>query len=140
MKDIKGKGKAREEGKDDSTMSKGMEIDDGVYVPQLTKGQKKKVRVVLGSSENTVTIELNRVNDSFQLPRTQSANSAWSSLPTIPSALLPQMKRDYQALSLGNSLDPKRFMKGGEKGRGKVPEKFAVSWGWGKGGCRCMPR
>jgi hypothetical protein len=36
------------------------------------------------------------------------------------------MKRDYQALSLANSLDPKRFMKGGSKS-GKIPEKFAVS-------------
>lgn len=40
--------------------------------------------------------------------------------------MLPQMKRDYQALALANSLDPKRFMKGGNKA-GKVPERFAVS-------------
>lgn len=39
---------------------------------------------------------------------------------------MPQMKRDYQALALANSLDPKRFMKGGNKS-GKVPENFAVS-------------
>jgi hypothetical protein len=37
------------------------------------------------------------------------------------------MKRDYQALALANSLDPKRFMKGGNK-LTKVPETFAVSW------------
>lgn len=35
------------------------------------------------------------------------------------------MKRDYQALALANSMDPKRFMKGGLK-TGKVPESFAV--------------
>jgi hypothetical protein len=35
------------------------------------------------------------------------------------------MKRDYQALSLSNSLDPKRFMKGGNRS-GKIPETFAV--------------
>ena len=37
------------------------------------------------------------------------------------------MKRDYQALALANSLDPKRFMKGGAKAATKVPESFAVS-------------
>jgi hypothetical protein len=47
--------------------------------------------------------------------------------------VLPQMRRDYQALSLANSLDPKRFMKGGNRS-GKIPETFAVcrflrSWG-----------
>ena len=36
------------------------------------------------------------------------------------------MKRDYQALALANSLDTKRFMKGGAKSN-KVPETFAVS-------------
>jgi hypothetical protein len=36
------------------------------------------------------------------------------------------MKRDYQALALANSLDPKRFMKGGNRA-GKIPEAFAVS-------------
>jgi hypothetical protein len=36
------------------------------------------------------------------------------------------MKRDYQALALSNSLDPKRFMKGGNSA-GKVPERFQVS-------------
>jgi hypothetical protein len=35
------------------------------------------------------------------------------------------MRRDYQALSLANSLDPKRFMKGGNRS-GKIPETFAV--------------
>jgi len=36
------------------------------------------------------------------------------------------MKRDYQALALSNTLDPKRFMKGGNRA-GKVPERFQVS-------------
>jgi hypothetical protein len=36
------------------------------------------------------------------------------------------MKKDYQALALSNSLDPKRFMKGGKK-LTKVPEIFGVS-------------
>jgi hypothetical protein len=48
-------------------------------------------------------------------------------MPTIPSALLPQMKRDYQAMHLRDSLDPKRFMKG--KTKSTVPEQFAVSTG-----------
>lgn len=38
------------------------------------------------------------------------------------------MRRDYQALALANSLDPKRFMKGGNRA-GKVPDSFAVSLG-----------
>lgn len=36
------------------------------------------------------------------------------------------MRKDYQALSLANSLDPKRFMKGGSRS-GKIPDNFAVS-------------
>lgn len=38
------------------------------------------------------------------------------------------MKRDYQALALANSLDPKRFMKGGSSSssKSKVPETFAI--------------
>ena len=61
----------------------------------------------------------------MQLPPRKTASQAWSSLPTIPSALLPQMKRDYQAMALRDSLDPKRFMKG--KVKSTVPEHFAVS-------------
>lgn len=37
------------------------------------------------------------------------------------------MRKDYRALALANSLDPKRFMKGGSKSE-KVPESFAVSY------------
>jgi hypothetical protein len=46
-------------------------------------------------------------------------------MPSTRADLLPQMKRDYQALALANSLDPKRFMKGGGRAN-KVPEHFAV--------------
>lgn len=35
------------------------------------------------------------------------------------------MKRDYQALALSHTLDPKRFMKGGNRAT-KVPESFQV--------------
>lgn len=62
-----------------------------------------------------------------QLPPRKTASQAWSAMPTIPSALLPQMKRDYQAMHLRDSLDPKRFMKG--KTKSTVPEQFAVSTG-----------
>ena len=60
-----------------------------------------------------------------QQPRKATPSELWASIPNSKSDLLPQMKRDYQALSLANSLDPKRFMKGGSKA-GKVPEVFAV--------------
>jgi hypothetical protein len=43
----------------------------------------------------------------------------------VAEDVLPQMKRDYQALVLANSLDPKRFMRGGNRA-GKIPEKFAI--------------
>jgi hypothetical protein len=37
------------------------------------------------------------------------------------------MKRDYQALALSNSLDPKRFLKGAaSSSKNKVPERFAI--------------
>lgn len=37
------------------------------------------------------------------------------------------MRKDYRALALANSLDPKRFMKGGSKSE-KIPESFAVGY------------
>ncbi|ORY30600.1 Fcf2 pre-rRNA processing-domain-containing protein [Naematelia encephala] len=58
-------------------------------------------------------------------PKKASASELWATIPAPRSDTLPQMKRDYQALSLANSLDPKRFMKGGNKA-GKVPERFAI--------------
>ncbi len=102
-----------------------MEVDDAVYEPQLSRSQKLRVRAAWPCGG----VAAHGLLAASQLPKTQSTNEAWASLPAIPSALLPQLKRDYQALSLSNSLDPKRFMKGGNA-KGKVPEKFAVS------GCR----
>ncbi|WWC62873.1 uncharacterized protein I303_105471 [Kwoniella dejecticola CBS 10117] len=58
-------------------------------------------------------------------PRKATTSELWSSIPTPRSDLLPQMKKDYQALALANSLDPKRFMKGGSRSD-KVPESFAI--------------
>ncbi|KAJ9113829.1 hypothetical protein QFC19_000022 [Naganishia cerealis] len=77
-----------------------LEKDIATYQPEVSRKQKLKQ------------------------PKPQSANEAWASLPSIPSSLLPQMKRDYQAMNLANSLDPKRFMKGGAKSS-KIPETFA---------------
>ena len=100
-----------------------LERDDTVYQPELSRKQKMKVCLHV-----THCALLLRCSLSFaQQPQTQSANQAWAALPTIPSALLPQMKRDYQAMNLANSLDPKRFMKGGAKST-KIPENFAVSF------------
>ncbi|TXT15965.1 hypothetical protein VHUM_00468 [Vanrija humicola] len=58
-------------------------------------------------------------------PKKATASELWATLPSARPDELPQMKRDYQALALANSLDPKRFMKGGNRA-GKVPEKFAI--------------
>lgn len=72
----------------------------------------------------------------LQQPRKATASELWATLPSARADALPQMKRDYQALALANSLDPKRFMKGGNKAN-KVPERFAVSghlvWGLHRG-------
>lgn len=62
----------------------------------------------------------------LQQPRKATASELWTQMPKARSDVLPQMKRDYQALALANSLDPKRFMKGSTK-LNKVPETFAVS-------------
>lgn len=58
-------------------------------------------------------------------PKKATTSELWSTIPSTRADLLPQMKRDYQALALANSLDPKRFMKGGGKST-KVPENFAI--------------
>lgn len=60
------------------------------------------------------------------MPKKQTASDEWAAMPRVAEEVLPQMKRDYQALVLANSLDPKRFMRGGNRA-GKIPEKFAVS-------------
>ncbi|KAK4683740.1 hypothetical protein P7C73_g6488, partial [Tremellales sp. Uapishka_1] len=58
-------------------------------------------------------------------PKKATPSELWSTIPAPRTDMLPQMKRDYQALALANSLDPKRFMKGGNKA-GKIPERFAI--------------
>lgn len=45
-------------------------------------------------------------------------------MPAPPTALLPQWKREAEALQLRNSLDPKRFYKGGSNK--KLPKHFAI--------------
>ena len=63
---------------------------------------------------------------SSQQPRKATVSEQWATLPAPRQDDLPRMKRDYQALALSNSLDPKRFMKGATK-LAKVPDLFAVS-------------
>ncbi|ODN93468.1 nucleolar protein [Cryptococcus wingfieldii CBS 7118] len=83
------------------TSNKSQELDDRPYEPQLSKKEK-----------------------ALQ-PRKATTSELWSRIPAPRADILPQMKRDYQALSLANSLDPKRFMKGGSK-NDKAPESFAI--------------
>lgn len=54
-----------------------------------------------------------------------TTSQLWASMPATRADSLPQMRKDYQALALASSLDPKRHMKGGTK-LNKVPETFAV--------------
>ncbi|WRT68053.1 uncharacterized protein IL334_005028 [Kwoniella shivajii] len=77
------------------------ELDDRPYERQLSKREKAAQ------------------------PRKATTSELWASIPTPRSDFLPQMKRDYQALALANSLDPKRFMKGGSRSD-KIPESFAI--------------
>lgn len=63
---------------------------------------------------------------SLQQPKKASVSEQWATIPAPRADDLPKMKRDYQALALANSLDPKRFMKGQGK-LGRVPERFNVS-------------
>lgn len=58
-------------------------------------------------------------------PRKATTSELWASIPTPRADILPQMRKDYRALALANSLDPKRFMKGGSKSE-KIPESFAI--------------
>ena len=97
-KDSKGKGKGKMTVEE--AVKRGVEVDDAEYEKQLSRKEK------------------------LALPPRKTASQAWSAMPTIPSALLPQMKRDYQAMHLRDSLDPKRFMKG--KTKSTVPEQFAI--------------
>ncbi|EIM20015.1 Fcf2-domain-containing protein [Wallemia mellicola] len=56
--------------------------------------------------------------------REATTGKDWFDLPAPPAALLPEWKREAEALQLRNSLDPKRFYKGGSKL--KLPKHFAI--------------
>jgi hypothetical protein len=93
------------------------ELDARPFERALSKREKAAVRLLSSAQASRTDV---------QQPRKATASELWSTLPAPKADLLPQMKRDYQALSLANSLDPKRFMKGGNRS-GKIPETFAVS-------------
>lgn len=82
----------------------------------MTSGERERERV----DTNTDAL--------LQQPKKATASELWATIPSARADDLAQMKRDYQALALANTLDPKRFMKGGNRA-GKVPEHFAVSFG-----------
>ncbi|WWD18730.1 hypothetical protein CI109_103184 [Kwoniella shandongensis] len=100
-------------------------------LPQVTEAGPSKRRM---QSQTEVPVpeldnrpyerELSRREKQSQ-PRKATTSELWSTVPTPRTDLLPQMKRDYQALALANSLDPKRFMKGGSRSD-KIPESFAI--------------
>ncbi|KAL7420533.1 dTDP-fucopyranose mutase [Cryptotrichosporon argae] len=58
-------------------------------------------------------------------PKKASVSETWATIPAPRADRVAEMRRDYQALALANTLDPKRFMKGGSRA-GKVPERFAI--------------
>ncbi|BEJ14118.1 hypothetical protein CspHIS471_0312920 [Cutaneotrichosporon sp. HIS471] len=58
-------------------------------------------------------------------PKKASASELWATIPAPRADDLPQMRKDYQALHLSHTLDPKRFMKGGNKS-GKAPDRFQI--------------
>ncbi|BEI91067.1 uncharacterized protein CcaverHIS019_0311370 [Cutaneotrichosporon cavernicola] len=58
-------------------------------------------------------------------PKKASASELWATIPAPRDDDLPQMRKDYQALHLSHTLDPKRFMKGGNKS-GKAPDRFQI--------------
>lgn len=97
------------------------ELDDRPYERPLSKREKALV------SCDLIGFIMNHTNLSFQQPRKATTSELWASIPTPRADILPQMRKDYRALALANSLDPKRFMKGGSKSE-KVPESFAVSY------------
>jgi hypothetical protein len=115
----------------EEAVKRGVEVDDAEYEKQLSRKEKLAVSHCISPMASIVTSAERRpcllLSLSPQLPPRKTASQAWSAMPTIPSALLPQMKRDYQAMHLRDSLDPKRFMKG--KTKSTVPEQFAVSPG-----------
>ncbi|GMK53757.1 hypothetical protein CspeluHIS016_0103430 [Cutaneotrichosporon spelunceum] len=58
-------------------------------------------------------------------PKKASESELWVTIPSPRDDDLPQMRKDYQALHLSHTLDPKRFMKGGNKA-GRAPERFQI--------------
>ncbi|KAK6907773.1 hypothetical protein I203_101774 [Kwoniella mangroviensis CBS 8507] len=89
----------------------------------IPEGKKREVAIP-ELDDRPYERELSKREKAAQ-PRKATTSELWASIPTPRSDLLPQMKRDYQALALANSLDPKRFMKGGSKSD-KIPESFAI--------------
>lgn len=111
----------------------GVEMDTRPYERTMSKREKAAVRfplclncVAAAGLGLGATIGPDEDTDEQQ-PKKATTSELWSTIPSTRADLLPQMKRDYQALALANSLDPKRFMKGGGKST-KVPENFAVSF------------
>ncbi|WWC88394.1 uncharacterized protein L201_003305 [Kwoniella dendrophila CBS 6074] len=103
-------------------------------IPEVAQaGSSKSKRPIIGKKKQIPIPELDdrpyekplSKREKAAQPRKATTSELWASIPTPRSDLLPQMKRDYQALSLANSLDPKRFMKGGSKSD-KIPENFAI--------------
>lgn len=67
-------------------------------------------------------------------PTRPSSKLAFHDLPIVSTT--PEIKREVQALRLHNSLDPKRFYRGGGRGDGMkdpVPERFRFGYVVGSG-------
>ncbi|ORX37166.1 hypothetical protein BD324DRAFT_681085 [Kockovaella imperatae] len=98
-----------------------------------SSGSRKLVKPSLQAIKSRDTLELDdrpyekamSKREKAAQPRKTTVSQQWATLPAPKRDDLPQMKRDYQALALANSLDPKRFMKGGTK-LTRVPETFAI--------------
>ncbi|CED83902.1 Uncharacterized conserved protein [Phaffia rhodozyma] len=74
---------------------------------------------------DTTVVERALSKKEAQEARKANAPLAWGELPMIPEDKRKEMVREYHALKLRNSLDPKRFYKG--QGSIKhVPEVFAI--------------
>lgn len=59
----------------------------------------------------------------FTQNQPHTAGSKWFDMPATP--MTPELKRELDAMRLRNSLDPKKFMKGGAKNE-KIGEFFQV--------------
>ncbi|KAK8858839.1 hypothetical protein IAR55_003069 [Kwoniella newhampshirensis] len=113
------------------TFSKDGRASAATTLPRMTESGPSKRRSPNHAEEQVPELDnrpydrgLSRREKSSQ-PRKATTSELWSTIPVPRTDLLPQMKRDYQALALANSLDPKRFMKGGSRSD-KVPESFAI--------------